>query len=328
MDTSQSKPLMQSAHEDSSPIKRIGIACKENDISALSSAISDCTNIKGNPGKPYALNRAVTSAIYNGNTYILRWLVEEQGVDLDVEHISPSRLTRTPSLEFLQFFLDRGWDINKPGGLVHKQERIMQMLCCQDDGIYVPWCLASGARVFLEEDLQSEPDYDPEVIPCPPILDSLAAGGGTIENFKLLQQHGAKPGQRTLHLAVRHAAVVVGNHHKTQESINEGKDRSAETAAAWQMLKFLVEDLGMDVNAKDTLTPMPGSYRGSPIAYAADVGDGYGVEEVVRWLLEKVADPRLTDCWGHSDAIRTAERAGGTKVAGIMREWVAARLEK
>lgn len=116
------------------------------------------------------------------------------------------------------------------------------------------WCLDHGARVDY-------PYTDPGQIS--PLLD-LVGRGGTISTFKLLMGKGAKLGPRTLHLAVR--------------SASSGK------AERMEMVRFLVEEMGCDVNAMDMPADKEyGGHHGTPLNYA--VYDG-GAVEVVKYLLE------------------------------------------
>ena len=116
------------------------------------------------------------------------------------------------------------------------------------------WCLNHGARI-------DSPDNDPPNIP--PLLEYVAKGG-TISTFKLLMEHGAKLGRRTLHRAVEGA--------------------SSGTSERMEMVRFLVEEVGCDVNGMD----MPEDKRysahyGTPLNYAARIS---GAVEVVKYLLE------------------------------------------
>lgn len=85
----------------------------------------------------------------------------------------------------------------------------------------------------------------------------------SISTFKLLMEAGAKMGRRTLHLAVANA--------------------SSGSPNMMEMVRFLVEEMGCDVNGKD----MPEDKRyplhfGTPINYAARAG----AVEVMKYLLE------------------------------------------
>ena len=92
----------------------------------------------------------------------------------------------------------------------------------------------------------------------------IVGSGGTISTFKLLMEKGAKLGPRTLHLAV--------------QSASSGKSERME------MVRFLVEDMGCDVNAMDKPADKRYSaYYGTPLNYAAYAG---GAIEVVKYLLE------------------------------------------
>lgn len=53
------------------------------------------------------------------------------------------------------------------------------------------------------------------------------------------------------------------------------------------MVEYLVDELGMNVNAMDTKDKLP-DHQGAPICYAAKWNTGY--EAVVRFLLERGAD--------------------------------------
>ena len=98
-----------------------------------------------------------------------------------------------------------------------------------------------------------------------PILE-VAAKHGAVETFKLLQEHGAPIRKRILHRAVEAAAWA-----KTP-------DRLAQRMV---MVRYLVEEVGLDVNGMDE-EGRPNFY-GTPVNYAAHSGGG---KEVVEYLLQ------------------------------------------
>lgn len=127
----------------------------------------------------------------------------------------------------------------------------------------VRWSLDHGAHL-------SYPDVDSHT----PILDSVARSG-TLAIVKLLLDHGAKLGRRTLHMAVCSAAVAG----------EEELDRKME------LVRFLVEEKGCDVDGMDVDMEKGerlGNHYGTPLNYVAHAsGNGSpGEERVVRYLLE------------------------------------------
>lgn len=70
------------------------------------------------------------------------------------------------------------------------------------------------------------------------------------------------------------------------------------------MVNYLVDDLGLDVNALDTGTQDFNHWR-TPLCYAVRIT--HGGEEVVRFLLDRGADPYIKDCWGFHDAFSRAK---------------------
>ena len=116
------------------------------------------------------------------------------------------------------------------------------------------WFLDHGARVDYS-------DTDPDGVP--PLLEHFG-GGGSISTFSLLMKAGAKLGRRTLHLAV--ASASSGNSKRMN------------------MVRFLVEEVGCDVNEMD----MPedkrySAYYGTPLNHAEHWG---GTVEVAKYLPE------------------------------------------
>lgn len=91
-----------------------------------------------------------------------------------------------------------------------------------------------------------------------------------------------------------------------------------------EIVRFLVEEIGEDVNAMDVDEgqQMP-NHWGVPMAYAAPAGNGEGDGgvEVVRWLLERGADPCVRDCWGMFDVFGLAKQMKNDKVLGVLVEW-------
>lgn len=84
------------------------------------------------------------------------------------------------------------------------------------------------------------------------------------------------------------------------------------------MVRYLVDELGLDVNAVDTVEKMP-NHWGSPLCYAAHTGAD--AREVGVFLLERGADPLVRDCWDGFDAFGLAERIGNKGFLEMLREW-------
>ncbi|KAL8814608.1 MAG: hypothetical protein Q9191_008535 [Dirinaria sp. TL-2023a] len=91
------------------------------------------------------------------------------------------------------------------------------------------------------------------------------------------------------------------------------------------IVKYLIDEKGVDVNQMDV--PDGAQYSnhwGVPITYVARGGvpdEEDGEVEVVRWLLEKGANPHIKDCWDLSDAVGAAKHYGNHKVLRVLREW-------
>ncbi len=115
------------------------------------------------------------------------------------------------------------------------------------------------------------PDLDPFV--ATPLLEAVA-GKGFVATFKLLRERGAQLGRRSLHRIVEGAAFA-------------GSEGRAEKDG--DMVRFLVEDCGADVNGRDVREgqSLP-NHGGTPAAYAVHANGGLGDRgrEVVGRLLE------------------------------------------
>lgn len=156
------------------------------------------------------------------------------------------------------------------------------------------WCLDHGA---IAEDQQPDPYKNI------PLLE-MVAGRNTVDIFRLLRSRGAQLGPRTLHRAVGAAAG--------------SSDDNERLPVRMAMVKYLVDELGLDVNAMDTEGTKP-NHWGTPLCYAAQVA--HGGEEVVRFLLDRGADPAIKDCFNFADAIWWSERKRNAPLAELLRGW-------
>ena len=268
--------------------------CSEDNIDIVSKTLEEI--ITKDPGiENDIVTCGLRSAVFHGRPEIVRYLLDTRGASVDT--ISPFYASNNPSIELFQVLLDHGWDINKKqqtGYGMKIGQRLISINC--DNEEIVRWCLDHGSLV------ENGP-YDP--VECPSILEEVAAYG-TVDTFKLLQARGAQVGKRTLHRAVESAAAAAGETSSEHGSVRMG------------MVEFLVDEEKLDVNALDTEAQMPKSF-GTPLAYAAKLRGGGDV--VVKFLLERGADPRVRDCWGRN-VLETAEAYQNERVAEILREWV------
>ncbi|KAL8819391.1 MAG: hypothetical protein Q9191_007745, partial [Dirinaria sp. TL-2023a] len=165
----------------------------------------------------------------------------------------------------------------------------------------VRWCLSHGARV-------SYPDADPNL--NPPLTEVIATRG-TVAILKLVLEHGAELGRRTLHRAVEGAA---------SSSSLERRGPKME------LVRFLVEELKVDINLMDVPDgEQRPNHWGTPMAYAVPVRQGTADQgaTVVEYLLKNGADPRIKDCWGMFDVYGLAERMKNEKVMEVLRHFEA-----
>jgi len=87
-----------------------------------------------------------------------------------------------------------------------------------------------------------------------------------------------------------------------------------------EILPYLVDELGLDVNALDTERqgPKPPGFYGMPLCYAV-YNDGAAV---VKWLLSKGADPRgMADAESRTNAVNLARAFGAEKSLKVIEEW-------
>ena len=208
------------------------------------------------------LSWSLSRAVYHSQSDVVRYLLEQEGASLD--SLSPFMVAATPSVQLFQILIDYGGDINQsePDCGAGPGQYISQLVC--NDKSLVRWCLDRSASV---EDRHTDPYR------CPPLLE-IVAGVGMVPIFSLLHSRGAQLGLCTSYCAVGSAASSGGNSAK-RLPIRMGT------------VRYLVDGLGLNVNALDTEGQMP-SHWGTPLCYAA-CSSSCG-EEVVRFLLDRGAD--------------------------------------
>ena len=103
---------------------------------------------------------------------------------------------------------------------------------------------------------------------------------------------------RTLHQAVDTAGVSGGHR--------------------FEMVKYLVEELGLDVNALDGGEGRP-NFWGTPLCYAAHWQSGG--KDVVQYLLDHGADPLIKNTRGDGDSFSIARSSKNKEVMDMLEAW-------
>lgn len=266
--------------------------CKSNDIPSVARGLQ----IAANDGKKDTrlLSSALVDAVIAGHTEVARYLLEQENAP--IKNLSPFWVSEHPSPKLFQLLVDHGFDINKPA-VAFGPSRGVYLLhrVCQNEEM-VRWCLDHGARL---DNMFVEP------YTSPPLLQTVASLG-TVPIFALLLEKGAKLEGRILHVA----AGNVG-------SPPEADPERLRTRMA--MVRYLVDDVGLDVNALDSEESM-GNFWGTPICYAAR--SPFDCVEVVDFLLERGADPYIKERMdGRYNAFSYAKEANNSAITRVLTEW-------
>lgn len=102
-----------------------------------------------------------------------------------------------------------------------------------------------------------------------------------------------------------------------QEDPLASDEEAEERRRADVMLRYLVEEQGLNVNAMDSEVPRV-MYEGPPLNYAAKERRG---AKVVRWLLGKGADPQLKCLYNGCGALAMAKSCKCEDVVSLLEEW-------
>ncbi|KAK7431851.1 hypothetical protein QQZ08_001469 [Neonectria magnoliae] len=261
---------------------------------------------KTNPVRNYPYEKflasALSSCVQEAKLDLVRYLLEQDSTP--TTFITPVVVWDKFSIPLLELLIAHGWDINRPGepGPRTRGQRLIDLACGDED--LVRWLVDHGARVDGGEN-----EY--ELYPEPPPLLETCAVRGSVSTFRFLQARGAKLSRRTLHRAAEDAAAA-----RVDPGADDGGDATARQRERAGMLRFLVDELKLDVNAMDSDIPRH-FHWGTPLCYAATKPNS---EALVKWLLAKGADPSIKNTEG-IDAERVAKERNCDKIVALLQDW-------
>ncbi|TVY60297.1 hypothetical protein Focb16_v003604 [Fusarium oxysporum f. sp. cubense] len=299
---------MQSPH----PRRMLNEAIRERSLSQLVPAME---MIKADPQLLSSLQEWLPSilgrCVRHGSIDLVRYLLKCERAP--VASLSPLAVAANSSIPLLELLVAHGWDLNKAevDRSLKRGDKLIDLVC--DDHQLVCWLVEHGARV-----MDGEVDLY-EIFPQPAPLLETCAVRGSVATFRFLQSKGALLGHRTLHRAAGEAASFGADPFTYQEVHDQavGDDAGARNERA-EMLVFLVDEMKLDINAMDSTVPYRAYHWGTPLCYAAVKEKGV---HVVRWLLEKGAQPKVETAQNVADAEMLAKLTGCTENARILREW-------
>ncbi|KAI5457008.1 hypothetical protein BGZ63DRAFT_395244 [Mariannaea sp. PMI_226] len=290
-------------------------ALQHSSVDTLSKAVaaSRSGSVRGCSPEEF-IPHALTACIREGKLELARYLLEDEHVPATA--IKPTTLLANFSFEMLELLVANGWDINSEElpGPTSCRKKLIDLSCDRDD--LVKWLVEHGARIDYGQEYY-------EIMPQPAPLLETCALFGSVSTFKYLQENGAKLGTRTLHRAAEEAAVF-GADPALEDGSGFGSDGDDDAAAAKkrrrkvEMLRYLVDEVKLDVNAIDTDIPGHAWHWGPPISYAAGKPNGAAV---VKWLLAKGADPTIKNLQSNADAEEVARSLGCIENAELINQW-------
>ncbi|CVL04059.1 uncharacterized protein FMAN_14847 [Fusarium mangiferae] len=232
---------------------------------------------------PSILGRCVR----HGCIDLVRYLLECERAP--VESLSPVAVAANSSIPLVELLVAHGWDLNKAEAdrSLKRGDKLIDLVC------------------------------DDHQLPAP-LLETCAVRG-SVATFRFLHSNGALLGHRTLHRAAGEAATFGADPFTYQEVHDEiAGDEARTRKERAEMLMFLVDEMKLDINSMDSTVPYRAYHWGTPLCYAAVKENG---AHVVRWLLERGAQPKVETTQNVADAEMLAKLTGCTENARILREW-------
>ncbi|KAI2615685.1 ankyrin repeat-containing domain protein [Hypoxylon sp. NC1633] len=298
------------------PEPMIRAAMRAGSMSDLQEALQLARRSEEASKIPSVLATALRTACLRNFVPAVEYLVDVEKASITTLH--PGDLSPTDtSVALLDALYTREWNPNQAPRPADKGDMLLDHLCHKDDA--VKWLIEHGAPVDRG---QFDPDY--AIVPQPaPILETCSAVG-SLESFKLLHEKGAPISRRTLHKAVYAAASVGADPSALEEEKEEERVSGSSTIETLpgrerrgRVLRYLVDGLRLDINQMDRDIPVTYHY-GTPINYAAAQRGG---AKVVRWLLDKGANPGIKSLEADQDAAEIARSNGCHEVLEVIQEW-------
>ena len=295
------------------PPRRLALeACKADDVSLMAQAILLASSPESRDTVQEVIRASLRRSVASSATRVLSYLLDDQGADVSaisggtIASVS-SEESVEPSREVLEILLAHGWDIdsrdrNIGWPLLWYAVRYPDLLA---------WCLAHGASVYLPGDTPPRDANGIGQVPRISLLEYVAEAG-TVATFELLRARGAPFHRRTLHRAVEYAAIYAPPYDSARTSRFEER---------MDMVRHLVDTLGLDVNAEDG---WPGKPYATPLYYVASYNNGKDASELIWFLLDHGADPNYVYTFRGekvSSVLEQAEANRYTRFLEAVQEW-------
>lgn len=290
-------------------------ALAADSVTQLRAALDNVRSTSPSSYDDYA-NSALRDAVRHGAVACLMHILDEESVW--VHKVSIFDLIAKPSVALFEALLDYyDFDREEVPNSLFQGKRPIDWLCYDEE--LVEWLVAHGASINHGED-----EYLGRLEARPPLLLETCAKIGSLKTFKFLQSHGAMLSRRTLHMVVSRAAEA-GLDPENPGSVQEqydGTDEKEAHRARWmkdrgEIMRYLVDDLHVDVNGIDTDEEKGVMHYGTPLCYAVRETEGAAV---VRWLLKKGADPNIPGAGGERRAKDYATRHS-KEISDLLEAW-------
>ncbi|KAJ4288502.1 hypothetical protein N0V90_011738 [Kalmusia sp. IMI 367209] len=275
--------MSHSIAPNSSPQERVNTAINADSTSQLLAALESAASGSITAFQEL-LNSSLAAAVSKGSVELTKCILDEGA---EVSALNIFDVASRPSIALFEVLNSYGYNFNQQGAkdsIMKGRSLIYKVL---HDATIVEWLINHGASVDIGEE-----QYEVEA--RPPLLLETCAALGSVSSFKRLKDHGAKVPRRALHVAVGEAAALGANPNNILQKDSVEIEDEKHKIDREEMLRYLVDDLRLDVNALDC-DEYKFKFWGPPLNYAAKEQNGGAV---VHWLLGKGADPNNSSTGG------------------------------